>query len=447
MRSLHGRLLLAASLVLAAFISITGFSLDRAFRQSAEAALRERLQGDIYALLAASEVSDQGRLRIARPLGDPRFSTPGSGLYAQITAAGDVAWQSASHLGQQLAFANDLTAGERRYQTLSGTDGDELLGLSFAVVWEGAGGANHPFTYHVAEHLAALREQVGGFRRTLWGWLIALAVLLLGAQGAVVRWGLRPLRRVADDLGAIEAGEREQLEGRYPKELESLTGNLNALLTLQRSQLERYRNTLGDLAHSLKTPLAVLGAVSEAREIGADERTTLSDQVGRMREIVDYQLQKAAMAGRSPLAAPLAVADVVEKIVASLHKVYADKGLRIDSEIDPAARFRGEMGDLMELAGNLLDNACKWSARQVKVTAHPLAGGHGLVLSVEDDGPGIAPDQADEILQRGVRADTVVPGHGIGLAMVRDIVAAYGGRLEIGASPLGGARMHIELTQ
>lgn len=445
MRSLQGRLLLAASLVLTAFISITGFSLDRAFRHSAETALRDRLQGHVYALLAASEVSPDGRFRIARPLADPRFSTPGSGLYAQVTAAGGEVWQSPSHLGRLLDFPDDLNPGGRRYQNLAGDSDGDLLALSFAIVWEGTGGDDQAFVYHVAEHLAPLREQISGFRRTLWGWLTALAVLLLAVQGAVVRWGLRPLRRVAADLAAIEAGRRQHLEGDYPRELRSLTGNINGLLRHQRAQLERYRNTLGDLAHSLKTPLAVLGGLSEARDIADEERATLRNQVGRMREIVDYQLQKAAMAGRSPLAAPLAVAEVIEKIVTSLHKVYADKALRITADVDPRTRFRGERGDLMELAGNLLDNACKWGVREIRITAHPGDQAQGLHLTVEDDGPGIPPSRADEILQRGVRADTHVPGHGIGLAMVRDIVTAYGGRLAIGSSALGGARLQIEL--
>ncbi|KAA3626019.1 MAG: histidine kinase [Proteobacteria bacterium] len=446
MRSLHGRLLLAASIVLTAFISITGFSLDRAFRQSAETALRDRLQGHIYALLAASEVSPDGRVRIARSLADPRFSTPGSGLYAQVTSAteGEL-WQSGSHLGQQLAYADDLAAGERRYTSITTDDGSALLELSFAIVWEGTTGTSHALTYHVAEHLKPLREQISSFRRTLWGWLTALAALLLGVQGLVVRWGLRPLRRVADDLSAIEAGKHQRLEGEYPRELASLTGNINALLRHERAQLERYRNTLGDLAHSLKTPLAVLGGLSDVPDISVEERGTLRDQVARMREIVDYQLQKAAMAGRSPLAAPLAVDEVVEKIVASLRKVYADKQLQISSTIDPQTRFRGELGDLMELAGNLLDNACKWGRHEVSIVAYPLSAKGGLCMSVEDDGPGIAELRANEILQRGVRADTHVPGHGIGLAMVRDIVEAYGGHITIGTAALGGARMVIEL--
>ncbi len=450
MRSLNGRLLLAASLVLAAFVSATGFSLDRAFRQSAETALRDRLQGHIYSLLAASELSPTGVFSMPRPLADPRFSTPGSGLYARIDQVGQTeSWQSPSMLGKELPLSVRLSPGERRYRELEANENDRLLGLSFAITWEDEAGTVHRLTYHVAEHLAPLESQIGSFRRTLWGWLIALAILLLAAQGAVLRWGLKPLRRAADDVAAIELGERQALEGEYPDELTPLTDNLNALLKHERAHLERYRNTLGDLAHSLKTPLAVLSGLGQSSGSPPERESTLQDQVRRMREIVDYQLQKAAMSGRSPLAQPIEVDSVVQKIVASLKKVYADKSISFQHSVEPDLLFRGEEGDLMELLGNLLDNACKWCRGRVSVTAsavHPPGQRKPtLKVCIADDGPGIAPDKASEILQRGVRADTQTPGHGIGLAMVRDIVQVYGGTLTQEPSDLGGAGFIVEL--
>jgi len=450
MRSLNGRLLLAASLVLAAFVSATGFSLDRAFRQSAETALRDRLQGHIYSLLAASELSPTGEFSLPRSLADPRFPTPGSGLYAQIDQVGQrESWQSPSMLGKELQLTVKLSPGERRYRELETREHERLLGLSFAITWEDDAGTNHRLTYHVAEHLTPLESQVGSFRRTLWGWLIALAILLLAAQGGVLRWGLKPLRRAADDVAAIELGEQQVLDGDYPDELTPLTDNLNALLKHERAHLERYRNTLGDLAHSLKTPLAILSGLRQSSAPAPDQESTLQDQVGRMREIVDYQLQKAAMSGRSPLAQPIEVDGVVEKIVSSLKKVYADKSISFQHTIDSNLQFRGEEGDLMELLGNLLDNACKWCKCRVTVTAsaQQVPGQRKPILKVcvADDGPGIEPGKVSEILQRGVRADTQTPGHGIGLAMVRDIVQVYGGTLTQQRSDLGGAAFIVEL--
>lgn len=448
--SIHTRILLAASIVLAAFLSASGFALDRAFRSNAETALRDRLQGHVYALLAAAEVNGAGQLRLARPLADPRFTTPGSGLYAEIDGPkGQSVWQSPSQLGVQIPFAALVQAGRWRYRKLSIQDGTTVLALSFTVLWEDATGADQRFTFHVAQNLKPLEAQVAGFRHTLWGWLAALALLLLGAQGLVLRWGLAPLRRVADDLAAIETGAHEALEGGYPRELDALTANLNELLRHQRAHLERYRNTLGDLAHSLKTPLAVLGGVAD--DDGHDQAAleTIREQVMRMREIVDYQLQRAATSGMAPLAAPIPVAPVVDTIVATLGKVYADKAVQFDLSVDAGARFRGEQGDLMELLGNLLDNACKWARQRVSIGVRTPRGSAAarlrLQLEIEDDGPGIPAAQAEEILQRGVRADSRTPGHGIGLAMVRDIVDAYGGTLTFGASPLGGAKVEVDL--
>jgi two-component system sensor histidine kinase PhoQ len=170
---------------------------------------------------------------------------------------------------------------------------------------------------------------------------------------------------------------------------------------------------------------------------------TLQEQVSRMDNIVHYQLQRAATAGRSALAAPLPVAPIAARLIASLEKVYHDRTLQLHSEVEQAARFRGEEGDLMELLGNLLDNACKWAAGQVWLTV--LAEGDRLVIRVEDDGPGIAPAQAEAVLARGVRLDEATPGHGIGLPMVRDIVEAYGGTLGIERSAHGGACFRVSL--
>ncbi len=306
------------------------------------------------------------------------------------------------------------------------------------------GKRNFSFTFSAAENLSAFHAQLDRYRRSLWGWLGGMAVLLLLAQALLLRWGLRPLRDVAQEIRAIEAGEKEQLSGNYPAELSALTGNLNGLLQRERSQLRRYRDALGDLAHSLKTPLAVMrGALSEQLRGDNDVlAATVAEETGKMQNIVDYQLQRAATAGpASPLAAPLPLRPVAEKIIASLGKVYHDKHIQAHLHIDPGLNFRGDRGDLMELLGNLLDNACKWSRGRVELHAGVEAG--QLTLAVEDDGPGIPAQEAANILQRGVRADQSTPGQGIGLAVAASIVQAYGGEIRIGTSPLGGASVTV----
>jgi two-component system sensor histidine kinase PhoQ len=261
---------------------------------------------------------------------------------------------------------------------------------------------------------------------------------------------LRPLRRVAAEIRAIEGGEQERLGGDYPAELKALTENLNGLLQRERAHQQRYRDALGDLAHSLKTPLAVMrGALSEQSRGTLSESSslaaTMAEESEKMQRIVDYQLQRAATMGpSSPLAASVEIRPLAERIMASLDKVYRDKAISAEMHVDQeASGFRGDQGDLLELLGNLLDNAYKWSAGRVKLSVAVEAG--KLTLSVEDDGPGIPPADIERILQRGTRADQSAPGQGIGLAVVASIVQAYGGEIEIGRSALGGAGITIRL--
>lgn len=441
MMSLNKRMILSASFVLAIFIVLTALGLDRAFYDSARSARQERLLGQLYLIIAAAEVDSQGRLSLPATLSEARFSLPGSGLYAFVTDhKGARAWQSASALGASAPFATKLAAGDKRFVQAADQAGNAYFVQSLGVNWA-VGRQHFAFTISVSEYLAEFNAQIYHYRQSLWSWLAALAVLLLLAQAAVLRWGLRPLRSVAQELNAIESGRQEKLQGHYPKEIKRLTDNLNSLIHHERAQQIRYRNALGDLAHSLKTPLAVMrGALSSNQ---AALPATVADQVARMDGIVAYQLQRAATAGATKLmSAPIPILPVVEKIIAALHKVHHEKNVSTKILIQSDVTFPGDEGDLMELLGNLLDNAFKWCSKSVQISAL-VKFGH-LILSVEDDGPGIAPSQAKNILQRGVRADEVVPGHGIGLAIVRDIVEAYEGKVEVDQSSLGGAAITLD---
>ncbi len=448
MISLNTRLLLAASLVLAAFLGSTGLILDRAFRDSAETALRDRLQTNIYALLAAADLDTRGQLHLPDALPEARFSTPGSGLYAEVDHDnGTRIWRSPSALGLQIPFITKLPAGERRFITLALSNHTVLSALSFGVAWETSAGAVQNYTFSVAENLDGLNAQVQRFRHSLWAWLGGVALVLLAVQGSILRWSLAPLRRVTADLAEIEAGRRTELIGHYPRELRGLTDNLNALIRHERSHLERYRHTLDDLAHSLKTPLAVLRGTLGGNAVDPAFQRNVQEQVDRMSQIVQYQLQRAATSGRTTLTAPIAVAAAAQKVVSSLDKVYAGKNIKCKVRIDDKVFFHGDEGDLLELLGNLLDNAYKWCYETVAISAQALINtSHaGLVLNVEDDGPGIPLEMAQIVLQRGMRMDSTTPGQGIGLAVVQDIVRIYGGTLEIGTSQLGGAHLTVRL--
>ncbi len=441
MRSLNARVTVGAALVLAVFVALSALALERAFRDSARSARQERLLAQIYLLMAAAEVDAQGRLTLAGGPSEPRLDQPGSGLYAVIIdSAGNLVWRSRSTLSVAAPQGAPLPAGAQRFEA---TDtGEGFFVESFGVSWATPGGS-FPFTFSVAESLAPYREQLAAYRQALGLWLGAMALVLLAAQWAILRWGLSPLRRVADELTRLEQGEQERIAGNYPTEVQRLTDNLNALLTREHAQQKRYRDALADLAHSLKTPLALLRAGLREQARGAAPARALDEQVEHMDRIVAYQLQRASTAGRSRLTAPQPVRPAIERMVAALAKVHADKPIAAEIEVDAVLRFRGDEGDLTELLGNLLDNAFKWARGRVRVSA--IASQGRLVLGIEDDGPGIAPDEAQRVLERGVRSDQSVPGQGIGLAVVRDIVAAYEGELRIERSSLGGTCVTLEL--
>lgn len=441
--SIQTRLLTAATIVLIVFLSVTGLVLDKAFRDSAESSLQDRLQGHIYSLLALGELNDNGKIQIAKDLPDPRFSIAQSGLYARIDdQVGNVIWSSDSLLGLSLNDAGSLPAGKKTYRYSSASDNTKIYLLSYGVGWESNNGNNKLFTLHVAENLDGFFKQVNQFRRSLWMWLALAAAGLITVQGFILRWSLNPLRQVAEDLKAIESGKTEQLTGIYPRELTGLTSNLNQLIKNSRSQLQRYRDSLGNLAHSLKTPLAVMQSVSEQNKSGDELKQVTQEQVKRMSQLVHYQLNRAAAAGAAPLTAPVSVLEIAEKILSALTKANADKAVQTDVHISAETYFSGNEDDLYEVMGNLLENAFKWCRHRVEIAASNPQ--HNLLqLSVSDDGQGIEKALYNEILKRGTRADETTPGHGIGLSIVADIVHLRNGTIWIDRSNLGGANITI----
>ncbi len=448
MLSLNARLTLTASLVLVAFLGLTGLALERAFRDAGLAAVEDRLRAHIYTLLAGAEIEGGVRLVMPRALPEARLALPDSGLYARIVdAEGATLWQSDSLLGFSVPFPATGADGVGVFAPVSASDGRALFAMSFSVLWQLDAGGERRFTFQVAESRDVLGAQRVRFRRSLWGWLAAAAVALLLTQGLVLRYGLAPLRRVASELAAIESGARKHLSARYPRELGRLTERINAFIDTGRGRLDRSRNALAELAHSLKTPLAVLQSMLDGGADGDQMRRGVREQTARMRDTIDHQLQRAAASGPTPLAPGVRLAPLLERLADSLLKVYVDKGLSVDIDVDADLALHADEGDLMEIFGNLLDNACKWAGKRVRVKA---ARGNGteLRLRVEDDGPGIAADKVEAVMARGGRADATTPGHGIGLAVVHDIVVeAYGGQVDVGASELGGTAVEIRLRR
>ncbi len=448
--SLQARQLLAASLGLVAFLGLTGYALDRAFVDAADSTMRQRLQNYALAYMRGTELLRNGDIVTPEAPPDERLMRVGSGLYASIVA-GDKYWQSESAIGRDLPLQDTLPPGVERYEGPIDTPSGPIYRQSMGMAWEVSDIHDVHVTLHVAESSAALDRQVAAFRRTLWGYLGGAGVLLLILQSVVLRWSLSPLRRVVADMEQVTAGAKERLDGHYPQELGLLTDGLNELIDVGRDQIERTRNILGDLAHSLKTPLAVIRSELDSdhgvRVIG----NTIEEQVARMNQIVAYQLSRAAASGHQTFAAPIPIAACAEEIVQALEKVYAAKNVLCEFDVDATASFYGERGDLMELLGNLLENAFKWAQHRVLLTVQTQTIAPqrraGLLLMVEDDGPGIAPADVEHLLQRGVRGDERVHGHGIGLAIVQDLVRAYRGELHVERSQeLGGACFAVRFT-
>ncbi|WP_070989040.1 ATP-binding protein [Halofilum ochraceum] len=440
--SLGARLTLGLAVVLIAFLGLAGLALERAFRESVEQAVRENLEVQVYLLLGAAEVDAAGQLRMPDVLSEPRLATPESGLYAAIRdASGERLWQSESSIGLDIGYPGPAATGNRAFARIAAPDGRELFGLRHAVSWE-TEGENRRLVFLVAESAEAAAARVATFRRTLWGWFGGVAILLLLLQALLLRWGLRPLRRAAREVTAIERGERARIGTDYPRELRPLTASVNELLASGASRLERYREALADLGHSLKNPLAVLRSIGDDPATG-DRGSEIRDQVERMQQAIDWHVQRGAAAGRGGLGQSVALAELVERVGASLARVHADRGVRLACDIPRDAVVRGDPDDLMEIVGNLLDNAWKWGRTRIRATSWSEPDG-GLVMAIEDDGPGIPADRRDTVLERGVRIDESVPGDGIGLAVVRRMIEeTWGGRLGLEASDLGGLRVWV----
>ena len=442
MHSLSRRLLVSVSVPLALFFGVMMLVLDTGFRALSERTMQELLDSQMVGLIAAAEPQPDGGYAPAPHALDPRLATPLSGLYAQIRSQLHE-WQSPSNAKADVDFGPLLAHGERN-TTYASFGHDRVAIESRAIQFEDDPKGQRTLTFSVAVSLSPYEEQLWRFRQELVGWFIGLILLLLITLAALMQWVLAPLRRMEREIHEVEEGRSEALGGGYPRELSGVASNLNTLLVGERRRVARYRDTLGNLAHSLKTPLAVMRS-SLPRNAPAGPVGT---QIDRMTDIIEHQLKRAAAGGALLGQAPVDVAQMAAPLRAALLHVYAAKDLALELVIPAACQFIGDRGDLTELLGNLLDNACKWCLGRVRLTAatDESAGGRlRLLIEVEDDGPGISAQDRERVLQRGVRTDESVPGHGLGLAMVRDTVELYGGSMSIGSSPLGGARFTLRL--
>jgi len=442
--SLRSRLVVLAVLLLTISLGLVGFALDAAFHRSSEAGLQARMESLVYLVLAATELGDDGSLVFDDNPGDPRLRQPGSGIYASVSGDSD-RWVSDSSLGISLPDPVRIQTGESEFLPASDETGLYYT-FRYGVSWELPQEQLLPVTVTILVDPQELQPELQAFRTGLWQSLGLTGLLLVLAQVILLALGLRPLRRITEDISGIESGKLNRLEGNFPKELEPLQRNLNHLLDTEQANQVRYRNALDSLAHSLKTPLSVIR--SSLSSDGSAKTVAIENAVADMQRLIATRLQRAAASSRKSNAPAVDVKTQFERLVLSLKRVYSQEMINIDVMIDPELAFYGEQRDFLELTGNLLDNAFKYGNGQVRLSAQTLDAGNphaGIRLQVDDNGPGIAEDEREQLLQRGVRGDERVEGHGLGLAIVLEIVSAYHGDITITKSDLGGASVGVKL--
>ncbi|MEM6709572.1 MAG: ATP-binding protein [Pseudomonadota bacterium] len=443
---IQSRLLLLESLVLVLGLAAAGWVLDRSFQASVRGGAEEQLRLLVFSLMGSIE-DNGGVIAVGLDTPEPRLSQPDSGLYAAVFGdLGEVYWRSPSSLG--VAFENSLPAlnlfpGDFRFMTTS-LRGRPHFALSYSVIWESV--EDVQLFFNVVADQAPYARSIAAFRRSLWLGLSAVVAGFVLAQFLAVRWGLRPLRTMAEEVAELESGRRERLSADYPVELVGLARNLDRFVAHEQRSRTRYRKAMEDLAHSLKTPLAVLrnGLRDKRLAAPAEQHQLLNEQVDRMETTVAYQLGRASVTGPVIVGKPVPIAALVDRLLRALGTAYQERGIEAISDVPADFMIRGDERDLLEIVGNLLENAFKYTRSRIRIRAELEP---QRVLIIEDDGPGISPSVWKDVLSRGSRADEVQPGQGIGLSVVAELVRLYQGHLTVERSRWNGALIRVEFSR
>ena len=436
--SLAARLVYVSLLWIVLALGAAVLVLSGLYREHVERELAERAEGYLDELSAALDVPASGRLELQRDLSDPLFRRPYSGLYWEVTVDGRTLHRSRSLWEQSLGsppgnVADGKPAGR------NGPEGQHLLVWSRTIRYPDYAS---PITLQVAAHDARVKSMAASFTRTLAISLAILAAGLLGLVVAQVRFGLAPLRRLGLSVTQLREGQVDRIEGDYPSEIRPLVEDLDAVLHENRELLARARAQAGNLAHALKTPLAVIRNALTATGNGASG--PMLGEVERMHAAIERHLVRARAGATAIHARHVPVRPALDDVVRAVSRIH---GQRVDIVVsgDEALRFRGDAADLQEIFGNLLENAAKWARSTVQVNL--TAGEDRLCIVLHDDGPGIPPERRAEAVKRGVRLDTTRPGSGLGLQIVDELCSIYGGSLELGDSPLGGLAATVTLPR
>jgi len=437
--SLKQRLTVISSIILFVAFSIIYFATQSAYSLASKSRLQESMTAQVYALIAAAN-DDQGILFIPDVLRNERLENLSSGLVAYVLAQdGSLVWQSpSSGLFQTLPDIKQLLTLQKL--TESSFEKREMFWIGDSIIWEHENQQEKTYYFIVGEKQTILTSAVDKFKGEVFAWLSMSGVILLVVFVYALNFSLRPLRTAQQQIELVRLGEATNVEGEFPKELVPLTSSVNQLLDSEARQKNRFRDSLGNLAHSLKTPLAILKGEIENKKI-TDEKNILKTQIERIDDIVRYQLNRSVISSGRTLVRTCEVEPEVNKIVAALNKVHQQKNISIEPRIAKGTIFPGDAGDLLELVGNLADNACKWANSRVVISSK-IKNNH-FCLYVDDDGLGIKPENREAILNRGKRLDQNTEGQGLGLSIVMDIIKSYRGDIVIEESALGGALFRV----
>lgn len=441
--SLRLRLMLGAAALAVLFMLILLPALLGVFSSTLETVIEQRLASDASTLIGAARF-ENGALKMPKRLPDEIFNLPEAKLLGYIYDRDNrLVWRSRSADDESITYLPRFDGnGSTDFLRTRDASGEEYFVYDVELHLQGQEDAS--FSFITMQPTREFAYMLDGFRDQLYIWLGAALLVLLGLLWLGLTWGFRSLRGLREELDAIESGAREQLSREHPRELLRLTDSLNRLLDGERRQRQRYRDSLGDLAHSLKTPLSVLQGVGEViatQPHNREQAQVLQSQIERMSQQIGYQLQRATLRKSGLVRHRVRLAPLLDTLCQALDKVYRDKRVEVERVFDGRLHLPMEQGALLELLGNLLENAYRLCLGRIRVSARSDLG--GCELWVEDDGPGVPEDQRARIVQRGERLDTQHPGQGIGLAVVRDIIESYDGSLHLQASSLGGAAFHV----
>lgn len=440
MKSIKSRLTLVSMVVLVVFMVLTAVALEQAVVKRALQAEEDGLQFLIYSLLAAVDRDGPGMsITVTNErLFEPALVTRNSGLYAVLfDSVKQPIWRSQS-LASDFQPIENMEVGDWQFDII-GSGADPYFRLGFAIQWPDIREKLQRYEVVVWRDAEDYLKQLERFRQTLWTWLLVTTVLLLIVMYLVTRWSLKPLELIGLEVKAIEDQRQSGFEQVYPDEIAPLTENLNILLKREQFQRQRYRNAMDDLAHSLKTPLAVMTGLSDQAQFDREQMDTLRDQTERMNQIISYQLQKASSLGGVQINKPVDLVRIIDKLLAALEKVYQEKSMQVSCELPTEMMLRMDEGDCMEVIGNLLDNGFKYGRQKISVQGK-VEENHEMSLLIEDDGDGLQSSEIEKILNRGARLDQATEGQGIGLAVVADIVESYNIKLEFSRASIGGLR-------